>query len=79
MTTVLENLTRLEKSEQTLVKDMGKLMKEYPNKYVAIADGQVIAADGDLDRLLAAVRNKLGTTEGVLIDYISSKQSQIVV
>lgn len=79
MTTVLENLTRLEKSEQALVKNMGKLMKEYPDKYVAIADGQVIVADSDLDRLLTAVKSKVGTTEGVLIDYISSKQSQIVV
>ncbi len=79
MSSVLENLLKLEKSEKSLVKNMGSLMRQYPDKYVAIADGEVIFVDSDLDRLLTEVRGKFGTTEGVLIDYISSKQAQIVV
>ncbi len=79
MSSVLENLLKLEKSEKSLVKNMGSLMKQYPDKYVAIADGEVILVDSDLDKLLSEVRGKFGTTEGVLIDYISSKQAQIVV
>jgi len=79
MSTVLENLLKLEKSEKSLVKNMASLMREYPNKYVAIADGKVVFADSDLDKLLVAIRQEFGTTESVLIDYISTKQSQIVV
>ena len=75
----LDRLNELEKSRKYLVKNMSILMKNYPERYVAITDGNVFLSDPDLDSLLEKVRQKCGSTRGVLIEYITPKQSEIVV
>jgi len=79
VTTALEQLNRLENSREYLVRKLSILMKNYPEQYVAIVDGNVVFSDPDLDALLAKVKEKYGSTESVLIDYITSKRSEIIV
>jgi len=75
----LDRLNELEKSREYLAKNLPILMKNYPESYVAIADGHVFLSDPDLDCLLQKVRERRGSTEGVLIEYITPKQSKIVI
>jgi hypothetical protein len=79
MSTELENLTKLEPSRQYLLKKMASLMKNHPDQYVAIADGNLVFADDSLDNLLSKVKDKFGNTQSVLIEYIASKHLQVVV
>jgi len=72
-------LNRLESSRRYLVKRLPILMKNYPESYVAIVDGNVVLADPDLDVLLQKAKEKFGSTQGVLIDYITSKRQEIIV
>lgn len=75
----LDRLNELEESRKYLVKNISILMKNYPETYVAIVDGHVSLSDPDLDSLLEKVKQKCGSTRGVLIEYITPKQSEIVV
>jgi len=79
LTTDLEQLNKLESSRKYLIKKFPILMKNYPESHVAIMNGKVVFAEPDLDVLLQKVIDKFGSTQGVLIDYITSKRQEIIV
>ena len=55
-----------------------QLLAQYPEQWVAIFDEHVVGADPDVDRLLAAVRERGIPTESALIERVSAKDDVLI-
>ena len=55
-----------------------KLLKRYPNCWIAVHEEQVLVADKDLRRLIATVRRSGTHLEQVAVELLTSEESPIL-
>ena len=66
-------LAKFEKSRQFLCNSYKTLSRKYADKFIAIDNGQVVAANKDLKQLLRILKRKGFSPSVVLVEYIPSK------
>ena len=52
------------------------LLREHPGEFVAIYNGRIVAINGDRDKLIAEVREKLGHV-GALVKRIGGEETKV--
>ncbi len=74
-----QKFEEMDKNENYALQKFTSLRKQYPDSYVGIADGEVKYSNENLEALLQQIREDRGSTEGVLVLFLPSKRSTIVV
>src|SRR2546426_12020536 len=73
---ILADLNVKSANHEWLDEHRDELRQKYPNKYVAVHQGAVVAADQEFPRLLSAIRKKLANTDPSLaaVEFMSEEQ-----
>src|SRR4051812_22132699 len=50
----------------------GELLKQYPDQFVAVLDGQVVAASADLQRILKTLKQQGIDLTGVWLEFLGT-------
>lgn len=80
MSVTAEEFRKAELNEDYAVREFNSLRQSHPDTYVGVLDGQPKYFDQDLDALLSKIRtDRGGSTRGVLVLFLPSKQATIVV
>lgn len=77
--TLEEKFQKAEQNESYAYREFNTMRSQHPNEYVGIVDGKVRYHDKDLDKLLTAIRNEIGSTQGVLVLFVPDRRATIVV
>jgi hypothetical protein len=74
----VQKLRTLAVNKVRLVDSMNELRKEYPDEYVAFHEDEVVAHSKDESVLKASLLEKYGTTEYIAIQFVSSKELELI-
>jgi hypothetical protein len=74
----VQKLRTLAENKVRLVDSMSELRKNYPDEYVAFHEHEVVAHSKEESILKASLLEKYGTTEYIAIQFISSKEMQLI-
>ncbi len=75
----LEKLGEVFDSKDYVVKEFNSIRNNWPNLFVGVVERTVRYSDKTLDGLLAKIRSDKGSTEGVFMIFVPSKQETLVV
>ena len=53
-------------------------LEKYPEQFVAVADGEVVAADSDLDKLLGILKSRGFEPQRVWIQFITANARRVM-
>ena len=67
-----------EHSRSYIDSNRGKLLKQYPNCWIAVHKEQVLAADKDLRSLIGTVRRSGTHLEQVAVELLASEETPIL-
>jgi len=67
-----------EHSRSYIDSNRGKLLKQYPNCWIAVHKEQVLAADKDLRSLIGTVRRSGTHLEQVAVELLASEEAPIL-
>jgi len=73
-----ETATVFEQSYSYVDSNREKLLKQYPNQWIAVFKDQVIAADEDLRNLVNTLRRSGTQLEQVAVELLTSEQNPIL-
>ncbi len=62
-----------------IVKNYKKLQSEYPEKWIAVKNTEVVASDPDLEPLLSKLREQRGNTLGFAIEFIGANPRNLLI
>jgi hypothetical protein len=74
-----QRFIQAEADKDLVLRDFEVLRGKFQDQYVGVFQGDVKYHDQSLDRLLDSIRSDLGTTRGVLVFFIPSKERTIAV
>lgn len=75
----MQRFVQAEDNKDRVLKEFELLRNQYPDQYIGVVKEQVKYHNSDLDKLLTAIRDDVGTTKGVFIIFIPSKHRTIAV
>lgn len=74
-----QRFRQAEDDKDYVLRDFDSLRRQFADQYIGVVNRQVKYHDTNLDNLLAAIRSEMGTTRGVFIFFIPSRQRTIAV
>jgi len=66
----LQELIQLQKDTECMKKSYNELKKQYPNQFIAIKDGNIVAHHADMDIILKMIRGKKINPATVFIEFL---------
>ena len=62
-----------------IFKNYPKLMRDYPDKWIAVKDSKVVASGSELEPLLHEMIEKFGTTTGFAVEFIGGTTRNLLI
>jgi ABC-type phosphate/phosphonate transport system ATPase subunit len=76
---LVEEMRHAQKETEWLSEHYSQLKKDYPRKFVAIKNQQVVFVEGKLETLLKKLKAKFGDTNGFFIEFLPDENYVLVV
>ena len=74
---ILQDLREFRKSTSWISQNLAAIRKEYPDRYIAVYNREVIDADEDFDKLFRRVQKKHDMSK-VAIEFVPSREVAVV-
>ena len=75
---LVESVAVFEQSRSYIDSNREKLLKQYPNRWIAVHKGKVLATDRDLQNLVVTIRKGSVRLEHVAVELLTSEKTPIL-